>query len=313
MDMLVQAALLLALFSLLFISSSQLLTGLIKTADRRLRLRLTQRRWHGEGDRTRHLGWSLSWIMRHLADLLEALNMTMSASAFAIVSGIAWLIGVGIGGLWFQSVNGLLMLSTMTAALPYLWLRMRLISRQMRARMDFLPAVEIFYQAYMMVEPRNIRQVLALCLEERRLRSPVRAPFERLFRHLSTNRPMEEALRIFSFSLGHVWGQYLTNLLRVGLTEGADISASLQELIRDMRQAQREDLRERNRLLEIRIANFSPPLFFLLFVLVNLRLNREQALYYYLIDAAGRHMVLNGLLLMFASFVMGIWLSMRRM
>jgi len=171
----------------------------------------------------------------------------------------------------------------------------------------------VFYQYYVMTEPRNIRQALALCLEERRMRMPVRAPFERLFRHLSTNRSVDDALRVFSFSIGHVWGMYLTNLLRVGLTEGIDISASLQELILDMRQSQTADQAARNRLLEIRIANFSPPVFFVLFIFVNFRLNGQQAFYYYLVDAGGKNMLLNGIILMFASFVMGLWLSIRRM
>jgi hypothetical protein len=97
------------------------------------------------------------------------------------------------------------------------------------------------------------------------------------------------------------------------LTEGADLSASLQELIQDMRQSQTADQAARNRLLEIRIANFSPPIFFVLFILVNFRLNGQQAFYYYLVDAGGKNMLLNGLILMFASFVMGLWLSIRRM
>ena len=151
----------------------------------------------------------------------------------------------------------------------------------MRSRLDFLPAVEVFYQHYLMAESKNIRHTLAGCLEERRFRVPVRIAFERLFRQLSTNRPPEDALRVFTFSLGHVWGQYFANLLRVGLLEGADISSSLQELIRDMRQAQVLDQAARNRLLEIRIANFSPPILCLLFIMVNFRLNGQQAYYYY--------------------------------
>lgn len=239
--------------------------------------------------------------------------MKLRPRSFALITFISFLLGLGIGAYLFQSVRGFVLLSLMTAAVPYVWLRMQLISRQMRSRLDFLPAVEVFYQYYLMAETRNIRQVLSVCLEERRLRMPVRAPFELLFRHLSTNRTVEDALRVFSFSLGHVWGHYLTNLLRVGLTEGVDISGSLHELISDMRQAQAEDQAARNRLLEIRIANFSPPVFFILFIMVNIWLNGDQALYYYLVDAGGRNMLLNGLLLMFASFVMGIWLSIRRM
>lgn len=239
--------------------------------------------------------------------------MKPNARMFVLTSLLAAMIGLSAGAYFFQNVKGMLMLSTMLAASPYIWLRMRLISRQMRSRLDFLPAVEVFYQHYLMTESKNIRQTLAGCLEERRFRLPVRIPFEHLFRQLSTNRSGEDALRVFSFSLGHIWGQYFANLLRVGLLEGVDISTSLQELIGDMRQAQVSDQAARNRLLEIRIANFSPPVLCMLFILINFRLNGQQAYYYYLIDAAGRNMLLNGLALMFASFVMGVLLSMRRM
>jgi Flp pilus assembly protein TadB len=309
-QLLTHGALLLALFILVFVACSGLLEVALLTAERRFRLRRVQL------PGTRRPGASRQvpgWLSRHLQDLLEALNIRARPESFLLLSAVGCLIGLGAGGYLFLHIRGMLMLGVMLAALPYIVLRMRLVSKQMAARLEFLPAVEVFYQYYVMTDPRNIRQALAMCLEERRMRMPIRAPFERLFRHLSTNRSVDDALRVFAFSLGHVWGVYLTNLLRVGLTEGVDISASLQELILDMRQSQTADQAARNRLLEIRIANFSPPVFFVLFILVNFRLNGQQAIYYYLVDPGGKHMLLNGVILMFASFVMGLWLSIRRM
>lgn len=309
-QLLMHGALLLALFILVFIACRGLLEAVLWTAERRFRLRPAYLLRSQRRVKSRQFS---SWLLRHLQDLLEALNSRASPSSVLTVSVVGLLIGIGVGAYLFQHLRGMLLLAVMLAALPYIVLRMRLVSKQMAARLEFLPAVEVFYQYYVMTDPRNIRQALAMCLEERRLRMPVRAAFERLFRHLSTNRPIDDALRIFSFSLGHVWGVYMTNLLRVGLTEGVDLSASLQELIQDMRQSQTADQAARNRLLEIRIANFSPPIFFVLFILVNFRLNGQQAFYYYLVDAGGKNMLLNGLILMFASFVMGLWLSIRRM
>lgn len=309
--LIMQGALLFSIFVLLYIAIRQLFDALFWKALRRSKLQVLQTRtsWRNRLQRR----FADHRLTRHLQDLLESLNMKPNARMFLLISLIGAMIGLSAGAYFFQNIKGMIMLSVMIAATPYIWLRMRLISRQMRSRLDFLPAVEVFYQHYLMAESKNIRHTLAGCLEERRFRVPVRIAFERLFRQLSTNRPPEDALRVFTFSLGHVWGQYFANLLRVGLLEGADISSSLQELIRDMRQAQVLDQAARNRLLEIRIANFSPPILCLLFIMVNFRLNGQQANYYYLIDAAGRNLLLNGLALMFASFVMGVLLSMRRM
>ncbi|MBD4104507.1 hypothetical protein GUH66_02605, partial [Xanthomonas citri pv. citri] len=81
----------------------------------------------------------------------------------------------------------------------------------------------------------------------------------------------EASLRVFSSAVGHVWAEYFANMLRVALTDGAPIAENLKELIADMRRAARADQQERNRLLEIRLANFSPNLFLALFIGINVR------------------------------------------
>ncbi|MNG34432.1 hypothetical protein D3C84_1209100 [compost metagenome] len=80
-----------------------------------------------------------------------------------------------------------------------------------------------------------------------------------------------------------------------------------------MRRARRSNEQERSKLLEIRIANFTPILFLFLFVGINLHYNPESAYRYYVLDPQGRDLVLNSLVLIFGSFVMGIWLSRRKM
>jgi hypothetical protein len=101
-------------------------------------------------------------------------------------------------------------------------------------------------------------------------------------------------------------------MMAVALEEGADITDNLRELIDDMRRAQLAERADRNRLLEIRIANFSPILFLVIFVGVNVRLDADMAYAYYVLDPQGRDLLLDALLLIFASFVMGVYLSVRR-
>src|SRR5690606_18915140 len=134
-------------------------------------------------------------LTRHLQDLLESLNMKPNARMFLLISLIGAMIGLSAGAYFFQHIKGMIMLSVMIAATPYIWLRMRLIRRQMRSRLDFLPTVEVFYHHYLMADSKNIRHTLAGCLEDKRFRVPVHIAIERLFRQLTTNRPQEDALR----------------------------------------------------------------------------------------------------------------------
>jgi hypothetical protein len=50
-----------------------------------------------------------------------------------------------------------------------------------------------------------------------------------------------------------------------------------------------------------------------LFLFINFKVNYTNAYYYYVLDPAGRNLILDALLLIFVSFLMGIYLSLRRM
>jgi len=54
-------------------------------------------------------------------------------------------------------------------------------------------------------------------------------------------------------------------------------------------------------------------LFLLLFIGINAHYNPNGTYRYYLLDPMGRDLVLNALVLIFASFLMGIWLSRKKM
>jgi hypothetical protein len=244
--------------------------------------------------------------------LTESLRVKMKPGTFVVVSLLLLLSGALAGALLFQRIKGVLLFGVMTGILPYVLLRLKLVNAQMRTRLNFLPAVEIFYQCYLLSGSGNVRHALQKTLEGNRLLYPIRPVFEQLQRNLSTNRDAERSLRIFSHSLGHIWGDYFVSILRVALQEGNDVSASLKELIHDMRKAQLTDQADRNRLLEIRIANFTPLLFLAAFLAINFHLNPDIAYQYYLADPQGRSLLLDAVVLIFASFVMGLHLSRKR-
>ncbi|WP_141692514.1 hypothetical protein [Paenibacillus pectinilyticus] len=254
-----------------------------------------------------------SRAFKHIEDLLESIDSKLSMRAMLTISVIGMLSGLLAGILFFATVKGAVIITTIGSSLPYLLLRVKLVSVRLQTRLEFLPAVEVFYQYYMMDPNQNMKIALKYCLEENRILYPIKPVFEQLYRHLMTQRDTEESLRIFSLTLGHNWADYFTGIMRVALKEGSFVGDSLKELITDMRKAQRFDQMERNRLLEIRIANFTPIGFLALFMWINFKVNADNAYLYYVVDPAGRNMILDALLLIFVSFLMGIYLSMRRM
>lgn len=307
----VKSAFLLLLFMLAYVFLNRLLQTVVRRSVARYRLQYVRRGTFA--NRVAQFASRYSGVYRHLADLLESIQAKLHIGTFLFVSVLLLLSGI-IGGFFcFRNVKGVLSAGGMLGLLPYLLLRMRLLSLQMKARLDFLPAVELFYQYYIVTGQSNIRTALKVTLEENRMQPAMKPVFEQLYRHLTTSRDTEDSLRIFSISLGHTWADYFANILRVGLVEGNDLCDSLKELISDMRRAQRSDQSERNRLLEIRIANFSSILFLLLFLFINFKINAYNAYLYYIVDPAGRNMLLDGLLLIFASILMGVYLSIRRM
>lgn len=252
-------------------------------------------------------------LYRHLSELLETLQLKLKPSGLILGSILLLLAGITLGGFFFQSVKGTLLFGTVVGCLPYTILRAMLVQKQMQLQMDFLPAIELFYQCYLVTGGRQVRGALQRTVEERRLLGPMQSVFEQLYRNLSVRGDDDASLRIFAGALGHVWGDYFINIMRVALTEGSPIAESLKDLLVDMRKARRANEQERNKLLEIRIANFTPILFLAFYIGINVRYNRENSYYYYLIDPQGRDMLLNAIVLIFASFLMGLWLSRKKM
>ncbi|CDN43056.1 type II secretion system F family protein [Paenibacillus sp. P22] len=249
----------------------------------------------------------------HISLLLESVQSKIKPEGFLLLSFFLLAAGSAGGGLLFLSFKGSLLSGAMGGLIPYVFLRSLLLHRQMQARMDFLPAVELFYQCYMITGERQIRRALQRVVEEQRLLGPMQPVFEQLYRNLSVRGDDEASLRVFASSLGHMWGDYLVEILRIALVEGNPVSENLRELVGDMRKSRRIAEQERHKLLEIRIANFTPILFLAVFMGINIRYNADNSYRYYLQDAAGRDMLLNALLLIFMSFLMGLWLSRKKM
>ncbi|MFD0673913.1 type II secretion system F family protein [Cohnella sp. GCM10027633] len=249
----------------------------------------------------------------HVSDMLLALGWKVGPNGFALLSLAMALLGIATGVLLFQSIRSVVLLFAVLGSMPYVMLRMSLVNRQMATRLEFLPAVELFYQSYLISGRRHVRIALQKTVEERRLGGRVQFVFDQLYRNLSVRSDDDGSIRRFALSFGHVWADYFANIVKVSLEEGNDISANLKELIADMRKSQMDNQAERHRLLEIRLANFTPIVFLALFLGINFRLNHEASYRYYVTDPGGRAMLLNAIVLLFLSFMMGLYLSRRKL
>ncbi|MCF2945933.1 type II secretion system F family protein [Paenibacillus tarimensis] len=299
------------LFVLVFTAVRQLM--LLFGEEGAHRERLAYRRRNGLRRRSADIAARL-WLQDgHLSILLASVRWQVKPTVFLLMTGLFGLGGLAAGALLIQTPKGTLLLFLLALGTPYLVLRMVLTHRQLQSRADFLPAVELFYQSYMMTGGHHLRTALRRTVEERRLLGPMHAVFDQLYRNLSIKEDADSSLRIFASALGHVWGDYFASILRVGLSEGCRVGDNLKTLITDMRQSQLANQQERNRLLEIRLANFSPILFLALFIGINMHYTPDSAYQYYVLDPQGRDMILNALVLIFASFVMGIYLSRKKM
>lgn len=258
-------------------------------------------------------GKLLRAMNKHMNQLMHSLRLPLRGD-YVLTS----LVALGVGGLllgyWlFGTMQGMLLLGAMIALLPYLVLRLLLVHRRLEAQIDFLPALEAFYQCYLITGERQIKVALARLIEEKQITGSMKRIYEQLYRNLSVLESDEESLQLFAYALGHVWADYFVQMLRVAMSEGVSISSSLRELIGDMRAARRANEQERHRLLEIRIANFTPLLFLALFVGINFYYNREQSIQYYFYDVSGREMMLHMMVMIFLSFLMGLYLSRKKL
>lgn len=249
----------------------------------------------------------------HISDMLLTLGWKIGPAGFAVISLWLALLGVAAGVLLFQSFRSVVLLFAILGTMPYVLMRFSLLNRQMATRLEFLPAVELFYQSYLITGSRHIRIALQKTVEERRLGGRVQFVFDQLYRNLSVRMDDEGSIRRFALSFGHVWADYFASIVKVSLEEGNDVSANLKELIADMRKSQMDNQAERHRLLEIRLANFTPIVFLVLFLGINFRLNPEASYRYYVTDPGGRAMLLNAVVLLFLSFLMGLILSRRKL
>src|SRR5690606_32131996 len=182
----------------------------------------------------------------------------------------------------------------------------------LRRRKALLPALESFYQDYVLASGGNVRVALGQAVESGRLPRQAQGVFVRLHAGLALQWDPAESLGLFAASFASRWADLFTGLLGSALADGTDIRDGLRNLITDMRRAARQDQLERNRLLEIRLANFSPLIFLGVFLVVNFRMDPGMAWRHYVLSDAGREMLLDTLVLIGLSFVMGLYLSLRK-
>lgn len=254
-----------------------------------------------------------SAIRKHINLLLASSQLPLSYNQFIYITVSFTFIGIVIGKLYFTELNSLLLCSLFFSCLPYCVARSYLVSKRLEAQREFLPAIELFYQYYLVTGGQQIKLALGKMIDEKELMNVMQQNFTQLYRNLTLNPNLEYSLSLFNHSTGHRFARYFSQMVLVALQEGVSIKGGLKDLIDDMRKAKRQNETERHRLLEIRIANFTPLLFLMFFIGLNLVVNTEQSIEAYVYDEAGRKLILHSLVLIVLSLVMGIHISRKKM
>ncbi len=244
---------------------------------------------------------------------LQAMGAVMSMRVLIIICIMLAMAGIVLGGLFFHSLQGILVTAVLFSCSPIVYYQSKLITFRMRSRLAFLPAVEVIYQYYALSASGNMRAVLTEVATDQHLPPELASTFHMLERRLSLGADPDEALQTFNAVSGHIWARSFAAIVRISIYEGVPVEEGLKELIQDMRRAQQADRRERNRLVEIRMANFSPIFFLAVFLFINFKVDADKAYHYYLLDPEGRNMLLDACTLIFVSFIGGLYLSMKRM
>src|SRR5690606_19377729 len=113
-------------------------------------------------------------------------------------------------------------------------LRSHLLNMQIKHRLDLLPAIESFYQIYVLSESKNLLNVLHAALDGHHIPLTIEPVFRQLYAGLMMHQDREECLRAFAYALGGRWSDHLSAMLKFSAQDGADISDGLRELIADM-------------------------------------------------------------------------------
>src|SRR5690606_32722341 len=154
-------ALLCIIFLLLFVAIEWTLQWLVQRKTLRARLKGGNKHHTLSVQRPSSSTKLMLSVMKHLEQLLHSLQIPLKGNQL-----FSTLLGLFIGGMllgsWLLGTwKWALLLGAMIAALPYLVLRFILVHRRLEAQIDFLPALESFYQCYLITGERQIKVALA--------------------------------------------------------------------------------------------------------------------------------------------------------
>ena len=143
---------LLLLFVLVFVLIQSLLHVVIRQRKARYRLQYVKTSTF-VARFSEYLG-NRSSLFKHIKEMMESVESKMSMRGIMTVSFVLFLAGLLAGTLFFQTLKGVVIVTSICVSLPYMLLRLKLVSVRLQTRLEFLPAVEVFYQYYM-VDPNK--------------------------------------------------------------------------------------------------------------------------------------------------------------
>ncbi len=222
----------------------------------------------------------LPWV-RHIDHMLRA--SFLKSQDKQLFLGILAFLFVVVFIISFKSFSfpSALILSLMTAGLPMLFLEVRLELKRTKGSREGLALVSELYRHYW-TNHKNIYAAMEATLNGGSEYPVFRKYLYRLLLRLrSTGNPLEirEAVDLFSFSAGTVWGKMLGVCIHLASEKGLDVSGGLKDISRQLSDAvTRAQERERMNSETVRMTLFLIPVLYVgTMVIAVLYLGMEPA------------------------------------
>lgn len=164
-----------------------------------------------------------------------------------------------------------LVISLLTAAAPYTFLRYRITSIRLDGSLSFMKEFHLFIQAYQKHKDvyHSIFEMTEMAHDKR-----LKLNFQKLLSSMQKERTEDaflEAVQLFAFSMRSNYASRFTNLLVKAYRDNSNITEGLMDIHRDLRKRERDMEALKTKRMETVILGFMPLVFVPIFVFMAIR------------------------------------------
>jgi hypothetical protein len=256
------------------------------------RLRAARKRYRKEGAVTVHLNQLLQ----------TAFNYKVKSSHFIWFSGLLFA-GVGAVALKSMPVLTAFAAAFTFAALPYLFLRVRIEIMRKKSSFEGEDFISNFLSAYRMLNHNVFEAMEKTGKEKRKTKNCSELMVKILLeiRNTAGQAEMGRATNKFAYAINTNWSRMFAHNIKVAVTTGANISLALEDILIQLREAKAAaEERKRINAEAARIVKYFIPALYLLSVFMSVRhvgITVDRFIYNQLFTAQGFMLLVTALFL----------------